>query len=277
MQNSANVRAEAMDRTQTVFQKGSIHLTTEQSADQALSSCLRMGSEVIWAGLPGLNADPTLFARNRIVTAYRSDMAHVSFDMLRTSLLQNMRQNKWTSVAITSPTPACGKTVVSLNLAFSLAHQKECRTALIDLDLRRPQVGKLLGLKNPPLIESFLRGDSEIADTFIRYGDNVAIAANGRPVRFAAELLQNSDTANALMRVKQALHPDITIFDMPPMLANDDFMAFLPNVDCVLLVVAAETTTFRETDLCERLLAERTNVVGVILNKCRYTPDKYGY
>ncbi|WP_425476000.1 CpsD/CapB family tyrosine-protein kinase [Mesorhizobium yinganensis] len=266
-----------MDRTQTAFQKGGLRLTAEQSADETFSSCLRLGSEVNWANLPGLHADPKLFARNRIVTAYRSDTAHVPFDMLRTSLLQNMRQNKWTSVAITSPTPACGKTVVSLNLAFSLVHQKECRTALIDLDLRRPQVAKLLGLKNPPLIESFLRGEVEIADTFVRYSDNVAIAANSRPVRFAAELLQNSDTANALKRVKQALCPDITIFDMPPMLANDDFLAFLPNVDCVLLVVAAETTTFRDADYCERLLAEKTNVVGVVLNKCQYTPDKYGY
>ena len=61
------------------------------------------------------------------------------------------------------------------------------------------------------------------------------------------------------------------------MLSSDDVMAFVPNVDCAILVVAAESTTLREADICERDLAEKTNVLGVVLNKCRYTPDKYGY
>jgi len=266
-----------MERIQTALQKVREQRGSDQLAEQAFSSCLRLGSEVIWENLPKLSADPKLLARNRIVTAYRSDPAYVAFDMLRTALLQNLRQNNWTSVAITSPTPACGKSVVSLNLAFSLANQKECRTALIDLDLRRPQIGKLLGLKTPPSAESFLKGHADIEDVFIRYSDNVAIAANNRPVRFAAELLQSSDTAKTLKRVKQKLDPDVMIFDMPPMLSSDDVLAFAPNVDCAILVVAAEMTTMREADLCERSLAEKTNVIGVVLNKCRYTPDKYGY
>ena len=69
----------------------------------------------------------------------------------------------------------------------------------------------------------------------------------------------------------------MVVFDLPPMLASDDVMAFVPNVDCAILVVAAESTTPREADVCERDLSEKTNVVGVVLNKCRYTPDKYGY
>jgi len=43
------------------------------------------------------------------------------------------------------------------------------------------------------------------------------------------------------------------------------------------LVVAAEYSTATEVDLCEQELAANTNVVGVVLNKCRYTVDKYGY
>jgi len=265
-----------MERVQATLPKA-VGLSADPLGDEAFSLCMRIGSDVIWANLPTLTADPKLLARNRVVTAHRSDTAHIAFDMLRTSLLQVMRQNKWSSVAITSPAPGCGKTMVSLNLTFSLAAQKECRTVLIDLDLRRPQVGKTLGLKSPPSMESFLKGDSRVEDVFVRYGDNVAIAANNRPVRFAAELLQSSSTPKTLKRVSQALNPDVTIFDMPPMLVNDDFLAFAPNIDCVLLVVAAEQTTFREVDYCERLLAEKTNVAGVILNKCRFMPDKYGY
>jgi Mrp family chromosome partitioning ATPase len=266
-----------MERIQTALQKAREQRGSDQLAEQTFSSCLRLGSEVLWETLPKLSTDPKLLARNRIVTPYRSDTAYVTFDMLRTAVLQQMRQNNWKSVAVTSPTPGCGKSVVSLNLAFSLANQKECRTALIDLDLRRPQIAKLLGMKTPPSVESFLRGHAEVEDVFVRYGDNLAIAGNGRPVRFAAELLQSSDTAKTFKTMKQKLDPDVLIIDMPPMLSSDDVPAFLPNVDCAILIVAAEMTTVREADICESSLAEKTNVLGVVLNKCRYTPDKYGY
>ena len=45
----------------------------------------------------------------------------------------------------------------------------------------------------------------------------------------------------------------------------------------VLLVAAAETTTIKEVDACERELASQTNVMGVVLNKCRYMDDTQGY
>jgi len=51
----------------------------------------------------------------------------------------------------------------------------------------------------------------------------------------------------------------------------------LPNVDCVILVVAAEYSTLGEVDICEQELAANTNIAGVVLNKCRYTPEKYEY
>jgi len=67
------------------------------------------------------------------------------------------------------------------------------------------------------------------------------------------------------------------IFDLPPMLAGDDVMAFAGQLDCVLLLAAAETTKAKEVDVCERNLASQTNVLGVVLNKCRYMDDVEGY
>jgi len=233
--------------------------------------------QIDWHSLSELPIERGLFARNRIVAADRKVPAHSAFDMLRTKLMQRLRQNNWKSVAITSPTPGCGKTFVSLNLAFSFAHQNDYRTLLIDLDLRRPQVGKALGMKDAASMEAFLKGKSSVADAFVRHGYNLAIAANKQPVEFSAELLQSSEAKDQLQRIQQVMAPDVILFDMPPMLSNDDVLAFLPNVDCVILVAAAEHTTLSEVDLCEQELAANTNVVGVVLNKCRYTIDKYGY
>ncbi|KQV70304.1 CpsD/CapB family tyrosine-protein kinase [Rhizobium sp. Root1220] len=234
-------------------------------------------SQIAWDALSPLVIDHDAIARNRIVTANRSDTAHVAFDMLRTKLLQELRQNNWTSVAITSPTPGCGKTFVAANLAFSLANQKDCRTLLLDLDLRRPQVGKTLGIKNAASMESFLKGEIEVGDTFLRHEENLAIAANRKPAQFSAELLQSTASTDALFEMKQRMMPDIILFDLPPMLSTDDVLAFLPNVDCVILVAAAEHSTLAEVDVCEHSLAAKANVLGVVLNKCKFTPEKYGY
>ncbi|MDK1374012.1 MULTISPECIES: CpsD/CapB family tyrosine-protein kinase [unclassified Sinorhizobium] len=237
----------------------------------------RAGSEALWGKLAPLRTDPRVITANRIVTTSRLNPAHTVFDMMRTKLLQQLQQNNWTTVAITSPTPGCGKTFVALNLAFSLANQRECRTVLVDLDLKRPQVAKMLGVGAPTTIENFLKGEGEIADVFLRHNDNLAIGANSQAVSFSAELLQSRETVKVLQEMRQRMCPDVVLFDMPPMLSNDDVMAFLPNVDCVILVAAAEQSTLGELDICEHELSERTNVLGVVLNKCRFAPEKYGY
>jgi Mrp family chromosome partitioning ATPase len=248
-----------------------------KDSSRMTSSRLREAEKFIWADLAPLKFDPDTILRNRIVTANRSDPAHVAFDMMRTKLLQSMRQNNWTSVAITSPTPGCGKTFTALNLAFSLANQQDCKTLLLDLDLRRPQIGKALGLKHVTAMEAFLRGEAEIDDIFMRHGDNLAIAANKYPVQYSAELLQSAVAAEAIQKMRKRMSPDIVIFDLPPMLAADDVLAFLPNVDCVILVAAAEQSTLSDVDVCEQTLAEKTDVLGVVLNKCKFSAERYGY
>jgi len=230
-----------------------------------------------WEGLSPLVVDHEAAANNRIITLNRLSSAHAAFDMMRTKILQNMRENNWTSVAITSPTPGCGKTFSALNLAFSLANQKDCRTALLDLDMKRPQVGKTLGIRDAASMESFLRGELQADDIFRRHGGNLAIAANKQAVQFSAELLQSAASTQALQDMRERMRPDVVIYDLPPMLSTDDVLAFLPNVDCVILVAAAEQSTLSEIDICEQTLAEKTSVLGVVLNKCKFSAEKYGY
>lgn len=230
-----------------------------------------------WEGLPPLVIDHDAAANNRVITLDRLSPAHGAFDMMRTKLLRLLRENNWTSVAITSPTPACGKTCIALNLAFSLANQRDCRTVLVDLDLRRPQIGKTLAIKYPGSIESFLKGDAGLRETFFRYGDNLAIGPNRQAVQFSAELLQSAAAAQSLQEMRQEIKPDVILYDLPPMLSTDDVLAFLPNVDGVVLVAASDQSTVSEVDICEQSLREKTNVLGVVLNKSQYSQEQYGY
>jgi len=230
-----------------------------------------------WAELEAFEPDPRLLAKNRIVTFADVDPAHVTFDMMRTKILRAMRQNGWTALGVSSPTSDCGKTTTTVNLAFSLAHQADVRTVLVDLDLRRPAVARQLGLTRPQSMASVLQGTRDVAENFVRYGDNLAIGTNAATMRSSAELLLAAGTAQGVAAIKAAFLPDVILYDLPPVLSSDDVMAFVPHLDCVLLVAAAELTRLDEVDKCERELAEQTNVLGVVLNKCRYMGEDYGY
>src|SRR5262249_817984 len=84
---------------------------------------------------------------HRVIAHDIADPRSKSFDMLRTQVLEAMEVKCWRSIAITSPTAGCGKTVVSVNLAMSIARQQTRPVLLVDLDLQKPQVANYLGLK----------------------------------------------------------------------------------------------------------------------------------
>ena len=231
----------------------------------------------VWDEIASFEPDLTVMARNRIVTFADTDPAHTTFDMIRTKILRVLRQNGWTSVGITSPTSGCGKTTACLNIAFSLAHQPDVKTVLVDLDLRRPAVASHIGLTQPQSMASVLQGTRPVAENFVRYGDNLAIGTNTTGMRSAAEILLNAATTRGVASIKAAFQPDVILYDLPPMLQSDDVMAFLPHLDCVLLIAAAERSRLDEVDKCEQELAEQTQVLGVVLNKCRYGGEDYGY
>ena len=84
-------------------------------------------------------------------------------------------------------------------------------------------------------------------------------------------------SASVLAEIESNYQPDIVLIDTPPLMANDDSHGLLEMVDCALLVVAAERTPMERVDVAERQLSELTNVMGIVLNRCRYTRGAHGY
>jgi Mrp family chromosome partitioning ATPase len=231
-----------------------------------------------WSALEEVTLDAAHLKNRRVVSYQKSDPTHVVFDVLRTRLLTVFKDNGWSRLAITSPTKGCGKTFVAANLALSLARQAECRTMLIDMDLKLHDLAATLGLTEPRSIEWYLTGQTQPEAYFQRVGPNLALGLNTERIRDSAELIQDGHTAQALARMCELYRPDAVIYDLPPMLVSDDTIGFLPQVDCVLLVVAADHTKEAEIEECERLLGESTNFLGVLLNKCETkTIDAYQY
>lgn len=233
--------------------------------------------EEAWKAIPAFHPKEKQLASSRIV-AYRSSHDSVPYDVMRTKLLHQMRANKWSRVAIVSPSQGAGKTLTSVNLAFSLARQTNFFATLIELDMRRPALSKTLRLTEDCQFSRVLSGEDPAEKHMRRYGKNLAFAVNKSTVRNPAELLQGANAGKVIDDIEARFQPDIMIFDTPPVFAGDDTLAFLDQVDCVLLVAEAERSTIDEIDKCEQELAARTNVLGVVLNKCRYLSkhEEYG-
>lgn len=229
-----------------------------------------------WAAIESIEIDPSHTVKNRLVTLSGGTDA-ASFDILRTKVLQLTASNEWRRIALTSPLPGSGKTTTTLNLAVSLSRQGELRIVVIDLDLRRPALSRALGIRGKGNVADILEARRSFADHARRLGDNLALAMNFSSAHAASDLLLRRTSAAIIDEIEREYQPDLMLFDMPPMLVNDDASAFLGRVDCGIIVAEADNSTISQVDLCEKEVAEQTNVLGIVLNKCRFPSDGYAY
>jgi Mrp family chromosome partitioning ATPase len=242
------------------------------------SQLVKVDRETIWNSLASFKPAPQQMARQRVVTFGNQNQSNpeaIAFGKLRTKVLQQMRMNGWRRLAITSPGGGCGKSTVVLNLAFAMARQPELHTIVAEIDMRRPSLAKTLGLQGDTSFSDVMNGKADFGDIAVCPRQNLAFALNYSRTENASELLQSPAIVPVLSQIESRYDPDLTIFDLPPMLESDDTMGFLDQVDCVLLVAAAGETSLREIDVCEQELSAQTNVLGVVLNKCRYVDDDF--
>jgi len=183
-------------------------------------------------------------------------------------------------ILITSSVPGEGKTFTAINLALSIATERDKKVLLIDADLARPSVSKTLGIKSSPGLVEYLEGqDVEFSDIVLQTNmPGLRIIPAGKQHRHSTELL----ASNRMILLAQELsnrYPDrIVIFDSPPLLAATQAEVLASLVGQVVLVIEAETTS-------QSLVMESVNklascdVVLAILNKSNTTSDAsyYGY
>lgn len=236
------------------------------------------GAAAAMAALPEAAVDPALLRRERIIAFDRDAPATAAFDLLRTRLLQACAQKGWRRIGVTSPHKACGKTVVSLNLGYSIARQPATRLVLLDMDLRAPTLARRLGLRGERRIVKLLDGETPPEAYLERLGERFAFAANTRPDPLSAERLQDPAVRPTLTRIEALFGPTVMLFDLPPLLMSDDALGFADKIDAFVLVAAAGTTTSSEIEECLRLIGDATPFLGLVLNKCDEDMlDAYSY
>lgn len=203
-----------------------------------------------------------------------------AYKILRTRVLRRLEANQWRSFALTGVTVGEGKTLTAINLAIALAQDPNTWVALIDLDLQRPRIADYLGMTNSrgeKGLSDYLQGNASFEN--IVYAPDIerlVVIQNFAPVVNSSEML-GSQRMLELMQSLDAEQPRrVLIFDMPPVLAADDVLAFAPQIDGLLLVVAEGTTDRDSLRRAKEVLAEM-NLLGVVLNRSAERNDKAYY
>lgn len=168
-------------------------------------------------------------------------------------------------VAVTSAMPGEGKTVTALNLAMTAARANIDRhILLIDADMRRSQVGSLLGIKSSPGLTELLSGDAEMKDCVRRFtGNRLAVLPAGGVPEDSTQLLASARMKHLIARCREAF--DEVYIDLPPTLPFVDAQILGAQSDGVLLVIRANVTPYKEVQNAIEHLAGAP-LVGCVLN-----------
>ena len=222
--------------------------------------------------------DSTYLQSKRIISHLIADRRSRSFDMLRTQVLQSMDLQGWKTLAVTSPTPSCGKTVTALNLALSIARQPERSVLLVDVDFRKPHVATSLGLTCDDGVLGVLEGRKALSEAIIPAGvDDLRFMVLPTASTLRSSEWNSSRAMTAMLKnIAKEHHSKTIILDLPPILLGDDTIAILPQIDCVLLVAAVGTTTLAQIKESSKHL-QSTEVVRIVLNKVPETSADHYY
>jgi protein-tyrosine kinase len=226
-----------------------------------------------------IELDAAYLRSRRIIAHDEMDANTTSFDMLRTQVLQAMDLKDWKLLGVTSPTPGCGKTVTAINLALSIARQPERSVLLVDLDLRKPNVAKSLGLEPREGVLSILKNQTTLTRATIHAHVGsvpLMVLPTEAPVTGSSDRMASRAMSAMLLEIKTEYQSPIIVLDLPPVLSRDDVLAILPRLDCLLLVAAVGTSTIAEISECNKHV-HSTEIMRIVLTKVPSSRSKYYY
>ncbi len=171
-------------------------------------------------------------------------------------------------VMVTSSFPGEGKSFSAINLAMSIAMERDHTVLLVDADVAKPSIPGFLGLRpSKGLMDLLLDESLKFSDVLIRTNvEKLNVLPAGRSHIHATELLASESMSRLLNEMAQRYSDRIIIFDSPPLLATTESRALASRMGQIVMVVEAGKTpqaavkeALSQIDKCE--------VVGLLLNK----------
>lgn len=213
-----------------------------------------------------VSIDQERLLERKVVLGEATSEAATAYKMLRTQVLQRMVAKGWNALAITSPALGDGKSLTAVNLAISLARELHHTVLLADLDLRNPSIHRYFGLQPKYGIEDYLLGQVELGEVLINPGlERLVLLPAVTPMQNSSEVLASPAMGRLVQDLKTRYPSRFVLFDLPPVLAADDALSFVPYADAFLLVLRESKTTRQELEQAVEML-KSVPIVGTVLN-----------
>jgi protein-tyrosine kinase len=239
------------------------------AAPKQEDSAFPLPQQVRYSATRTVEPEEEALSQNRVIAGQIHDPRVEDYRQLRSQVLESMKRNNWHSLAITSAQEGAGKTLTALNLAISISQDVNQTVVLVDLDLRKPNVHTTLDIEIDNGILDHLKDGEPLENIMLNPGYPRLVVIPGLPQgRSSSEMLSSPEMKRFLLDISSRYPNRIIIFDLPPLLRNDDAMVFVPNADACLLVVEDGATTPAEIERSLQLL-KQTQLIGTILNKAR--------
>ncbi len=195
--------------------------------------------------------------KSPISEAYRSLRTNIQFANL---------DNNMKTILITSATPGEGKTITLLNLAVAMA-QNDQRVIVIDCDMRKPRIHKILGISNKSGLAEYLMEGNNIDEYINRlYKLNIDVMTSGKIPSNPSELL-NSNVMKEMVEFLEKKY-DYIFFDSPPVVPVTDAVVMSSYIEGAILVVEfGKVAVDMVKKAKESLESGGVNILGVVLNK----------
>jgi capsular exopolysaccharide synthesis family protein len=199
-----------------------------------------------------------------------------AFKVVRTNVLFSSPEEGSRSLVVTSTGTGEGKTIVATNLAMALAQAGQ-RVLLIDADMRRATVHRLMHQSQEPGLSNLIVGNAKASDAFRRSSvPGLWLLPSGRTPPNPAELLGSARFKDFLIALRD--HFDWVILDSPPVMAVTDAAVVAHLADSVIFVVGSEMTNRRVARTAvDQLDTGDGKLKGAILNRVNLLRNRYLY
>jgi len=217
----------------------------------------------------------TLPEHRLVVMTDEHSLAAEKIRVLSTRLRNIQQRRQIKKVLITSSISGEGKSVISANLALTLAMRGRRKTLLIGGDLRRPSLGKLFGTAEVPGLTEWWRAGGVVRDYMRRVeGVPLWLLPAGDGLEQPLEILQSERFAKLMAQIGEWF--DCIIVDSPPLTPMADSGVWMNLVDGVLLVVRAGKTPKR---LMQKTVdsVEKDKLLGIVVNSATETNQHHYY
>jgi protein-tyrosine kinase len=186
-------------------------------------------------------------------------------------------------IMVTSALTGEGKTFSAINLAISIAMERDRTVLLVDGDVAKPSAAKRLGIKSQTGLLDILDGSGmTVAKALVRTDiPNLRVLPAGKRHERATELLASEQMARLMEQFSTRYKDRVVIFDSPPLLLASESAVLAEMMGQILMVVAADQTPrYAVNDALSRLNQDK--IIGLLLNKYRPTLGNrfgagYGY